>query len=124
MDSAAQETTRLKGPALVALGAAGWGTENLFRRQLTARLAPYPIVLWGFATAAGRGAMRELPLGLAAPLRLWAGLATTAAVLGLRVLAGKGGFGFAALNDWATARSLLLLTSVSGVLPLFVYFAG
>src|SRR5579871_6550430 len=34
-----------RGPALVALGAAGWGTEALFRQHLRARLAPYPIVL-------------------------------------------------------------------------------
>ena len=31
--------------------------------------------------------MKELPLGLATPLRLWAGLLTTGLVLGLRLLA-------------------------------------
>jgi DME family drug/metabolite transporter len=82
------------------------------------------IVLWGFATAAGRGAMRELPLGLATPLRLWAGLFTTAIVLGLRSLAGHGGLDLHPLADARVLRDLLLLTSVAGVIPLFVYFAG
>src|SRR5438874_6308645 len=58
---------------------------TLFRSLLT-------VLMWGFATVAGRGAMRELPLGLGAPLRLWAGLLTTAVFLGLRALTGRGGF--------------------------------
>src|SRR5262249_12245041 len=41
----AKRATDVRGPALVALGAAGWGTEALFRRNLNVRLAPYPIVL-------------------------------------------------------------------------------
>jgi drug/metabolite transporter, DME family len=255
MAADARDKIRVTGPTLVALGAAGWGTEALFRRGLNARLAPYPIVLlehlvqvvytlpwliknawlwrriprrallwvvlsggigsslgtvcftaamakdsgvnvtaavvllnlqpivstlagailfeerisrrfypcaatailagagmaigdgswaslrtahvtggllyvvativlWGFATAAGRGAMRELPLGLATPLRLWAGLLTTAIVLGLRVALHKDTFGFAALAEWSVLKNLLLLTSIAGVIPLFVYFAG
>jgi len=68
--------------------------------------------------------MRELPLGLATPLRLWAGLLTTAAVVGLRALLHKGGLDFAPFVEWPVLRDLLLLTTVAGVVPLFVYFAG
>ena len=82
------------------------------------------IILWGFATAAGRGAMREMPLQLAAPLRLWAGLFVTSLVIALRALAGKGGIDIAPLADPAVIRDLVLLTSLSGVIPLFIYFAG
>lgn len=108
----------------IALGDGSW-------KQLgEAHLAPgyfyvgATIVLWGFATAAGRGAMRELPLGLATPLRLWAGLLTTALVLGLRAATGHGGLDLHPLADPKVLRDLLLLTSVAGVIPLFVYFAG
>jgi drug/metabolite transporter (DMT)-like permease len=82
------------------------------------------VVLWGFATAAGRGAMRELPLGLATPLRLWAGLLTTATVVGLRALAHRGGLDLHPLMTWPVLRDLILLTTVAGVIPLFIYFAG
>lgn len=82
------------------------------------------IGLWGFATAAGRGAMRELPLGLATPLRLWAGLVTTAGVIGVRALLGKGGLDAAPFFTAPVVESLLLLTTLTGVIPLFVYFAG
>jgi drug/metabolite transporter (DMT)-like permease len=51
-------------------------------------------------------------------------LLTTGVVLGLRVLAGKGGIAMAPLHEWRVWLDLLLLTTVSGSLPLFVYFAG
>jgi probable blue pigment (indigoidine) exporter len=82
------------------------------------------ILLWGFATAAGRGAMRELPVGLGAPLRLWAGLFTTALVLAARHAAGRGGLELAAFLTPEAMKNMILLTTLTGALPLFVYFAG
>jgi drug/metabolite transporter (DMT)-like permease len=82
------------------------------------------ILCWGFATAAGRGAMRELPLEVAAPLRLWAGLATTLLVIAGRALATHQGVALAPFFQAAALGHLLALTTVTGALPLFVYFAG
>ncbi len=78
------------------------------------------ILAWGFATAAGRGAMRDLPVEIAAPLRLWAGLATAALVVAAR---GEP-LELAPLTEWPVIRDFLLLTSVAGVLPLACYFLG
>ena len=82
------------------------------------------ILCWGFATAAGRGAMRNLPVGLAAPLRLWSGLLATGAVVLARYLAGAGGPNAAAFLGRDALINLALLSSLTGALPLFVYFAG
>ena len=82
------------------------------------------VVLWGFATVAGRGAMRELPLGLATPLRLWAGLLTVALVLGLRVATGREHLDLAAFLTGPAVQNMLLLTTLTGVVPLVIYFAG
>ena len=110
--------------ATIALGDGSW--RDLAHANLSSGFwyVGATIVLWGFATAAGRGAMRELPLGLATPLRLWAGLLTTAIVLGLRAATGHGGLDLHPLADPTVLRNLLLLTSVAGVIPLFIYFAG
>ena len=82
------------------------------------------VILWGFATAAGRGAMRDLPLGLATPLRLWSGLLTTGTVIVVRTLIGKGDFVLAPFLHWNVLGYFLLLTTLTGVIPLIVYFAG
>lgn len=82
------------------------------------------VLAWGFATAAGRGAMSELPLGLAAPLRLWSGLLTASLVLGVRVALGLEQPHLGALLAGPVAQNLVLLTTLTGVLPLLVYFAG
>ena len=82
------------------------------------------VLAWGSATVFGRGAMRDLPLGVAAPLRLWAGLFTTALVIALRYAVVGDGIAGSALASAAVWRDLALLTTVSGALPLFVYFAG
>jgi drug/metabolite transporter (DMT)-like permease len=116
--------TAIFAGAGMAIGDGTWASLRVTELSAGLLYVGATIVLWGFATAAGRGAMRELPLGLATPLRLWAGLFTTALVLGLRALAGKGGLGLGALGDGAVLRDLVLLTTVSGVVPLFLYFAG
>lgn len=102
--------------------------EGLGRLTLAAQgglaLVLATVVLWGFATAAGRGAMRELPLGLATPLRLWSGLLTVSVVLGLRVLMGREQLHLGALWAGPALVNLVFLTTLTGVLPLVVYFAG
>jgi drug/metabolite transporter (DMT)-like permease len=82
------------------------------------------VALWGFATAAGRGAAREMPVGLAAPLRLWAGLFSTAIVIALRSLRGIHELHPGALLTAPAITNMLLLTTVTGAIPLFIYFAG
>lgn len=108
----------------MAIGDGSWASLREIRFSGGFAYVFATVVLWGFATAAGRGAMRELPLGLATPLRLWAGLLTTAVVVGLRALLHKGGLDLHPLVEWPVLRDLVLLTTVAGVVPLFVYFAG
>lgn len=116
--------TAVLAGAGMAIGDGSWATLRETHASGGLLYVGATIILWGFATAAGRGAMRELPLGLATPLRLWAGLITTAIVLSLRVAMHKDSFSFGALADGAVLRDMILLTTVSGVVPLFVYFAG
>ena len=82
------------------------------------------VLCWGFATAAGRGAMREMPLGLGAPLRLWSGLWTMGIVLAIRALAGQNDFVLSQFLGREAIHWMLILTTLCGVGPLFVYFAG
>jgi len=80
--------------------------------------------MWGLATTAGRGAMRDLPLGLATPLRLWAGLLTASLVLAVRLALGSDAWDPGAFLSRGAVENMLLLTTLTGVLPLVVYFAG
>ncbi len=116
--------TAILAGAGMAIGDGSWATLSAMHFSSGLLYVAATIVLWGFATAAGRGAMKELPLGLATPLRLWAGLLTTGIVLGLRILAHKESFAFATITQWPVLQGLLLLTTISGVIPLFIYFAG
>jgi drug/metabolite transporter (DMT)-like permease len=83
-------------------------------------------VFWGLSTVAGRGVMVGMPLRLAASLRIVVGLVCMTCIL---LLYGK-------LNGaslWPAAAqahpdtaigALLLLASISGGIPLLIYFEG
>jgi drug/metabolite transporter (DMT)-like permease len=83
-------------------------------------------LFWGLSTVAGRGAMVELSLGLAAGMRVVIGLACMAVILGA-----GGKLELAAL--WPPAAQahpvqavgfLVLLAVLSGGIPLLIYFRG
>jgi DME family drug/metabolite transporter len=83
-------------------------------------------VFWGFSTVAGRGAMLGMSLRVAASLRIVVGLGCMTAIL---LLYGK--LNVAAL--WPSAAqanistaigALILLASISGCIPLLIYFEG
>jgi drug/metabolite transporter, DME family len=83
-------------------------------------------LFWGLSTVAGRGAMLGMSLRVAASLRIVVGLACMTAIL---LLYGK--LDVAAL--WPSAAqanmstaigALILLASISGGIPLLIYFEG
>jgi len=83
-------------------------------------------VFWGLSTVAGRGVMTGMPLRLAATLRVIVGLVCMSVIL---LLYGK--MHGAAL--WPTAAqanagtaigAMVLLASISGGIPLLIYFEG
>jgi drug/metabolite transporter, DME family len=83
-------------------------------------------VFWGLSTVAGRGVMIGIPLRLAASLRIVVGLVCMTCIL---VASGK----LRSASLWpATAQAhpgtaivaLLLLASISGGIPLLIYFEG
>ncbi len=78
---------------------------------------------WGTATVMGRGAMRELPLPLASTLRIVVGLACM-----VLIVAARGRLHLDQLApDAANASSyamLMALATVSGGIPLILYFRG
>src|SRR3954452_13840874 len=83
-------------------------------------------VFWGLSTVAGRGVMIGMPLRLAASLRIVVGLICMTCIL----------FAFGKLRSaslWPAAAqahpgtaivALLLLASISGAIPLLIYFEG
>ena len=83
-------------------------------------------LFWGLSTVAGRGAMLGMSLGLASAMRIVVGLVCMTTIL---LLAGK-------LNGaaiWPAAAqahigtaigALILLASISGAIPLVIYFEG
>lgn len=83
-------------------------------------------LFWGLSTVAGRGVMVGMPLRLASSLRIVVGLVCMTAIL----------VGYGELNPaslWppaAQARpgvaigALILLASISGAIPLLIYFEG
>jgi drug/metabolite transporter (DMT)-like permease len=83
-------------------------------------------LFWGLSTVAGRGVMTGMPLRLAASLRIVVGLVCMSMIL---LVSGK--FHGAAL--WPAAAqaqagtaigAMLLLASISGGIPLLIYFEG
>jgi drug/metabolite transporter (DMT)-like permease len=83
-------------------------------------------LFWGLSTVAGRGVMTGMSLKLAASLRIVTGLICMTIILGLGAkLNGPSLWPPAAAAHPGTAiGALLLLASISGGIPLLVYFEG
>ena len=83
-------------------------------------------VFWGLSTVAGRGVMIGIPLRLAASLRIVVGLiCMTCILLAYRKLQGASLWPAAAQAHPGTAIvALALLASISGGIPLLIYFEG
>ena len=83
-------------------------------------------LVWGLSTVAGRGVMTGMPLRLAAMLRVVVGFICMSVI----VLA-YGKMNAASLwpaaaqaNPWTAIGALVLLSSISGGIPLLIYFEG
>src|SRR5205814_5549014 len=83
-------------------------------------------LFWGLSTVAGRGVMTGMPLRLAASLRVTVGLVCMTLIL---LVYGN----FRAATLWPVAAqahpetafgALILLASISGGIPLLIYFEG
>jgi drug/metabolite transporter, DME family len=83
-------------------------------------------VFWGLSTVAGRGVMIGMPLRLAASLRIVVGLVCMTCILaGYGKLRGVSLWPAAAqAHPWTAIVALLLLASISGGIPLLIYFEG
>jgi DME family drug/metabolite transporter len=83
-------------------------------------------VFWGLSTVAGRGVMIGMPLRLAASLRIVIGLVCMTCILAASgKLQGSSLWPVAAQTHPDTAIvALLLLASISGGIPLLIYFEG
>jgi drug/metabolite transporter (DMT)-like permease len=83
-------------------------------------------LFWGLSTVAGRGVMVGIPLRLAASLRIVIGLiCMTSILLALGKLRGASLWPAAAQAHPGTAIvAMLLLASISGAVPLLIYFEG
>jgi drug/metabolite transporter (DMT)-like permease len=83
-------------------------------------------VFWGLSTVAGRGVMLGIPLRLAASLRIVVGfICMTFILLGFGKLNGASLWPAAAQAHPVTAiGALILLSSISGAVPLLFYFEG
>jgi drug/metabolite transporter (DMT)-like permease len=81
-------------------------------------------ICWGFATVLGRGTMKDIPLGVAAPCRCLVGLLAMLAVVTLNGHLVASHLNMAAFSEWAVHQDFILLSLVAGVIPLFLYFKG
>ena len=83
-------------------------------------------LFWGLSTVAGRGVMTGMPLRLAAILRVVVGLfCMSAIVLASGKMNGASLWPPAAQTNPGTAiGALILLSSISGGIPLLIYFEG
>ena len=83
-------------------------------------------VFWGLSTVAGRGVMIGIPLRLAASLRIVVGLVCMTCILaGYGKLQGPSLWPAAAqAHPGSAIVALLLLASISGAIPLLIYFEG
>lgn len=81
---------------------------------------------WGLSTVAGRGVMIGIPLRLAASLRIVVGLVCmTCILLAYGKLNGASLWPAAAQAQVGTAiGAMILLASISGAVPLLIYFEG
>ena len=80
-------------------------------------------LLWGLSTVAGRGVMTEMSLPLAAGLRVVVGLACMTVIVAARGLLTAHTLWPAAADDH-TILWLVLLATLSGGVPLVIYFKG
>lgn len=83
-------------------------------------------LFWGLSTVAGRGVMTGMPLRLAASLRVVVGLVCMTVILLIYgKLHGAALWPAAARANTGTAvGALILLASISGGIPLLIYFEG
>jgi drug/metabolite transporter (DMT)-like permease len=83
-------------------------------------------LFWGLSTVAGRGVMIGMPLRLAASLRIVVGLiCMTAILIAFGKLNGASLWPASAQAHPGTAiGALILLASISGGIPLLIYFEG
>jgi len=83
-------------------------------------------LFWGLSTVAGRGAMLGMSLGLASAMRIVVGLVCMTTILLLYgKLSGAALWPAAAQAHIGTAiGALILLASISGAIPLVIYFEG
>jgi len=83
-------------------------------------------LFWGLSTVAGRGVMVEMSLPLAAGLRLVVGLVCMTIIVAARGLLTPDALwtSAAAANPVRVITFLLLLATLSGGIPLLIYFAG
>ena len=81
---------------------------------------------WGGSTVAGRGVMMQMPVRLASAVRIMVGLACmTLILIGYGKLRGAALWPAAAqTHPFEAAGLLFLLASVSGGIPLLIYFEG
>jgi drug/metabolite transporter (DMT)-like permease len=78
---------------------------------------------WGLATVMGRGANKELPLPVASTLRIIVGLICMLTIVGVRNRLNCENL-FPNESNWKSLGMLILLSTVSGGIPLVVYFRG
>ena len=83
-------------------------------------------VFWGLSTVAGRGVMIGIPLRLAASLRIVVGLVCMTCILAAygKLRAGSLWPAAAQTHPGTAIVALLLLASISGGIPLLIYFEG
>ena len=83
-------------------------------------------VFWGLSTVAGRGVMTGMPLRLAATLRVVVGLVCMSVILLLYGKMSSGALWPAAAqaNAGTAIGAMVLLASISGGIPLLIYFEG
>lgn len=83
-------------------------------------------LFWGLSTVAGRGVMTRVPLGLASGLRIAVGLVCMTVLLLVTGCMHAAQLWPAAAQEHAgqAVLALVLLASLSGALPLLLYFEG
>jgi len=83
-------------------------------------------LFWGLSTVAGRGVMTGMPLRLAASLRVVVGLVCMTLILGVygKLNAASLWPGPAQEHAGTAVGALILLASISGGIPLLIYFEG
>lgn len=83
-------------------------------------------LFWGLSTVAGRGVMLGMSLSLAASLRIVVGLVcmTLIVLVNDKLHAASLWPAAAQAQPWIAGGALLLLATISGAIPLLIYFEG